>query len=361
MCGNGVTCWEGQTTGDNGGSALQAAVPNFVADFVQGTDYLSLVSFASDARVDVAVTQNFATPIDNAVNTMDFDGGTFGTGGGTNVCPTTGANSTNCPPMSLADNQNAAGVTAAGGTGSPITKVVIYFTDGLMNTIQDTLPCTNNPPSGTLYNFGGQDTGTAFDFFDPNGNFQGSSDHYPNDDYSAIYGCGGSSSCTCSPSGCSGSCGSGLTCSGGHTYVPLSATLSCQGVTTFHSQQSGTQVTFTRSAITAEAQYRAVTTANTMRQESPFVTYFYVIGLGNAVNGSTATKQFLNTVANDPSGPSLYGCGTGAYPPTTNCYNPNLPQGLFVIVPDCPSTACTTELNQAFQTIAAAIRLRLSL
>ena len=135
----------------------------------------------------------------------------------------------------------------------------------------------------------------------------------------------------------------------------------CQGVTTFPSQLTGSQTAFSRSAITAEAKYRAIISANTMRQEDP-QTFFYVVGLGNAVTGDTSTEQFLNTLANDPSGPTNYGCGQGHYtPPYTNCYDQTLPQGLFLIVPDCPSSNCTAELNQAFQVIASAIRLRLSL
>ena len=43
-----------------------------------------------------------------------------------------------------------------------------------------------------------------------------------------------------------------------------------------------------------------------------------------------------------------------------NVYNPNLPQGYFYYVPDCPSSACTAELNAAFQEIAANVLLRLS-
>ena len=44
----------------------------------------------------------------------------------------------------------------------------------------------------------------------------------------------------------------------------------------------GSNVAFTRTNITAEAQYRALYTANQMRAESPVPTYIYVIGLGNA-------------------------------------------------------------------------------
>jgi hypothetical protein len=125
----------------------------------------------------------------------------------------------------------------------------------------------------------------------------------------------------------------------------------CNGVTSFFSQQHNTTESFTRDNVTAETQWRAIYTANAMRSETPVATYFYVIGLGHDVSGSIPTEAFLSTLANDPNGPSNY---PGAV------YNSSLPAGLFLIVPDCPSPACTNELNTAFQTIAAKILLRLS-
>jgi len=40
--------------------------------------------------------------------------------------------------------------------------------------------------------------------------------------------------------------------------------------------------------------------------------------------------------------------------------NPSQPEGLAVFAPNCPSSECTTELQQVFQTIAAKILLRLT-
>src|SRR5271157_1718517 len=107
----------GSMNGNQGGTALKAAVPDFVNDFVNGTDHIALISFASNASVDVALTSNFATPITNAVKVLNFSGGTFGTGAGTNAYSTTDG-----APLSLADNQNS--------TVSYVqeTKVVVYFT-----------------------------------------------------------------------------------------------------------------------------------------------------------------------------------------------------------------------------------------
>ena len=295
---------------DGGGTALQAAVPNFVNDFVNGTDHIALISFASNASVDVALTSNFATPITNAVKALNFSGGTFGTGAGTNACNTPPCSTTDGPPLSMADNQNS--------TVSYVqeTKVVVYFTDGLMNTIQDTFNCTNNPPGPTLYNYGGYDppqTGVAA-LVPTNGT------QWPDIPTNGPppYGNGGGT---------------------------------CNGVTSFFSQQNNTTESFTRAHVTAEAQWRAIYTANAMRSETPVATYIYVIGLGHAVSGDVPTEAFLATLANDPNGPSNY---NGAV------YNGSLPAGLFVVVPDCPSATCTSELNTAFQTIAAKILLRLS-
>ena len=50
--------------------------------------------------------------------------------------------------------------------GDNVIKVVVYFTDGYVNTIQDTFNCTSSL-GPTLYNYGGHDTGTSVDFFKP--------------------------------------------------------------------------------------------------------------------------------------------------------------------------------------------------
>ena len=293
----------GSMSSDGGGTALQTAVPNFVSDFVNGTDHIALISFASNASVDVALTSQFLSPIDSAVQNLNFSGGTFGTGAGTNIYSTTDG-----PPLSMADNQNSS------ISYVQETKVIVYFTDGLMNTIQDTFNCTNKPPGPTLYNYGGYDTGSAVAALVPTDGTQ----------WSDIP--------TNGP-------------------PPYGNNGTCNGVTSFFSQQYQNQESFTRAHVTAETQWRAIYTANAMRSETPVATYIYVIGLGHDVSGSIPTEAFLATLANDPNGPANY---TGAV------YNANLPAGLFVVVPNCPSSTCTTELNTAFQTIAAKILLRLT-
>jgi hypothetical protein len=90
--------------------------------------------------------------------------------------------------------------------------------------------------------------------------------------------------------------------------------------------------------VTADAQYQALQTASLMRAENPGV-YVYAIGLG-----SSPSTTFLQQIANDPA---------------SSTYDPNLPIGMAVFAPDCPSSQCTTELQQVFQTIASKILLRL--
>ena len=320
MCGGNQSC-HGGPDGDHGGDALVGAVPAFIQDFSEGVDHVSMISFASNATVDVPMTQNFTTPITNAVDALDFTGGTFGTAAGTN----TGWSTTYGPPLSLADNQNN---TVTFPTGSGVTKTVVYFTDGLMNTVQDTFNC----PGLTLLNYGGFDASqntSRVESLDPL--------HATNNDF-GCYDAGG------------GGCRSGIP-------YDLAQDVCTQGghpVTTFPSQKYGMQETLSRANVTEEAQWRAIYTANQMRSETPVPTYIYVIGLGNAITDQ-CTSAFLSSLANDPTGPGKYNC-----PGNQPQYNASLPPGLFLQVPNCPSTTCTQSLSQAFQTIAARILLRLS-
>ena len=309
----------GSMQNNDGWSALKAAVPSFVDDFDNTQDSVGMISFASNATIDFSINTNFQTPINNVVNgwtQSTFSGGTFGTGG-TYVA-------SDGPPLAMADHQIG---TVPILTGQNVTRVAVYFTDGLMNTIQDNFTCYTSSTAHATYmlNYGGYDTGTnEVDVFDP---LKGT-DLCPYEGY--------------------GQC---LNPSQGYSVsniVYSSAEKVCQNpwgtyVTKFPSQQLG-QTTINRANVTTEAQYRALQTANTMRNETPGV-YIFVIGLGSQISGSTSTQAFLKNLANDP---------------TSSSYNANLPVGQLFIVPDCPSSTCTQELNTAFQTIAAKILLRLT-
>jgi Flp pilus assembly protein TadG len=276
--------------GDCGGPALINAVPNFVANF-QNTDYLAMMSFASDARVDDAMASNNITNITNTVNSWNsstFAGGTFGLGG-INLA------------KAAEDGENP--------PGTNIVKIVVYFTDGKVNTISDTFNCVSKGvTTPTLYNYGGYDNGSQVDFFVPKA-VSG---------YASGYDLGGVD---------------------GNGYPPAMppSKNDCSPVTQFYSQSTSSNEPFQRSYVTADAKYRSLQTANAMLNEGITI---YSIGLSTA-----ADQTFLQEIANDPSSPT---------------YNPKLPEGLAVFVPNCPSSTCTADLNQVFQVIASKILLRLS-
>jgi len=304
----------GSMTTDGGEAAIQSAVPTFITLFNNSFDEVALLSFSSNARIDVPIGHNFIVPIESAVASMEFSGGTFGTGAGNKpiLSPAIGA------PMSLADLQNNNVVVPP---GQKISKVLVYFTDGLMNAVQDNFYCGTSAPN-VLINYGGYDTGTTVGFLDP----------------------------TCSPdpsgNGCTnesghlsewGECNNG--CPNGFPYDAngdICKNAQGQFVTTFLSQQTGEQTAFTRANVTGESMYRAIYTANAMRIESPVPTYIYTIGLGESI--SPQTQAFLAQLANDPRYPT---------------YIPSQPAGEFFDIPNCPSPTCTAELTAAFEAIAS--------
>ncbi len=269
----------GSMTLNGGSTALPPAVTTFVNYFDNTNDEVAMVSYASHARVDVAINYNFKTPIANAVNAMPFGGGTFGPGG-----------------LTLAKAQND---SVAIQPGQNVVRVVVYFTDGLVNEIQDTFNC----PAAKLINYGGYDTGSSVDFFDPtNGTNWGGVN--------------------------------------GNGYPPYNSTPNyCTGVTKFTSAIDGTQKSFTRTNVTADANFRALQTAAAMRTENPGM-YIYAIGLGSNID-----QTFLKKIANDPGSPT---------------YDPTQPVGMAVFATNCPSAQCSSQLQQVFQTIAARILLRLA-
>ena len=327
MCGGTDACQSG-VSGDDGGEALQAAVPQFVNFFDNSSDEVALISFSDNAVINFPIATGFQSPINTAVQTMQFTGGTFGTGTG-GIWSSTLTNQTletEGPPMSLADmeiNQ----VTAQ--PGQNLIRVLVYFTDGLMNASQDYFHCGGkNNNTLTLVNYGGYDSGDYVGFLDPTSatnewgycdSNQGCPNGFPYDNNGDI---------------CMGANGSPVT--GFAAQDP--ALVSQYG--------SGNVVPFTRANVTEETQYRAIQTAAAMRTETPLPTYIYTVGLGNSV--SPTTEAFLAQLANDPS-----------YPTFINTQ----PAGQFFYVKDCPSsptTICTGEVQQVFNTIASKILLRLT-
>lgn len=298
----------GSMTSDGGAMAIKSAVPTFISLFDNSFDEVGLLSFSDNATIDFPIGYGFITPIDSAVASMQFAGGTFGTGAGNQpiLSPTIGA------PLSLADLQNNS-VVIKPRKRKKISKVLVYFTDGLMNTVQDSFYCGSSAPS-VLINYGGYDSGSYVGFLDP-------------------------TSATTILGTCNHGCGRGFPYNASGAICKNAQGLP---VTTFLSQQTGQQTAFSRANVTAESQYRAIYTANAMRTESPVPTYIYTIGLGTSV--SLGTQAFLAQLANDPRYPT---------------YIPSQPAGELFYIPDCPSPTCTAELNAAFQAIASKLLHRI--
>jgi Flp pilus assembly protein TadG len=270
----------GSMTGNGGSTALPPAVTTFINYFDNNNDEVAMISFASNATIDVPIGYTFITPITNAVNAMKskFSGGTFGPGG-----------------LTDAKAQNDS-VTVL--PGQNVVKVMVYFTDGYANTIQDYLSCSGTP---TLYNFGGYDSGSSVDAFNL-------------------------------------SSGTSLaTYNGVSSWTPTTTCL--KNVNKFTSAINGQLKSLNLTNVTADAKYRALQTATAMRTENPGM-FIYSIGLGTSVD-----QAFLQQIANDPA---------------SSTYNPNQPVGQAVFASNCPSSQCSAQLQQVFQTIAAKILLRLT-
>jgi len=209
-----------------GGKYLPGAVTTFINNFDDTNDAVAMVSFSTiQSNVvfggsPIQPTQPFRSKIINAVDAFTWSGATFSQGGLTNA-------------LVLENNATVA-------PNENVIKVVVFFTDGLANVVQDTLNC----PPNTLLNFGGQDPPyTGYGTFDP-------------------------------------TTGNDVSC----------------GATQFKSQSSGgAMVSLNRVNISNDAVYRAIQVANDMRANKIIV---YSIGCGLAVNST-----FLAQIANDPSTP----------------------------------------------------------
>jgi hypothetical protein len=223
-----------------GGAYLPGAVSTFISNFDDNYDEAAMVSFATTATVDVPMGQPFKQAISAAVTNLNWCGGTFAQGGLTNALVQ--INNATVPP------------------GQNQVKVVVFFTDGLANMIQDTLSC----PTSITWNFGGYSTGSWVGFWNPATTTKSCSDQ--------DNACGNGSS----PIGCSPSC----------------------SATQFHSNQYNAMEIFTRANVTAEAQYRSIQVANDMRANNILVE---AIGLGNETD---LDMNFLSQIANATNSPT---------------------------------------------------------
>ncbi|HTS20129.1 MAG TPA: VWA domain-containing protein [Verrucomicrobiae bacterium] len=247
----------GDGSGSGGGYYLPGAVATFINFFSDSIDEASMASFASTASQDISMEQPFKSDITKAAYalTNHWCGGTFSQGGLTNALVQ--ENNITIPSSQVA------------------LQVVVFFTDGLANMIQDTLSC----PGSITWNFGGQDSGTSVGFWNVATTTTSCSDQNN--------ACGDGSSLR----GCSPAC----------------------SATQFYSNQNGTMESFTRANVTAEAKYRCIQVAQQMQSENILV---YAIGLGGS---SGVNMDFLSQVANATNSPT---------------YNASAPTGLALLADD---------------------------
>jgi hypothetical protein len=238
----------------HGGIYLPGAVSTFINYFADNYDEAAMVSFASTATVDVPMGQPFMQAISAAASNLFWCGGTYSVGGLTNAFV----------------QENSVIVPK----GQAALKVVVFFTDGLANMIQQTLSCS--PTNAWI--FGGVDPPSSGVFF-----FNSTTPNTCSGQDNGCYIADGSSSAAC---GCNAS--------------------------QFFSDQNYTMESFTRANVTAEAQYQAVQVANDMRANNIIV---YSIGLG----GAGVDLYFLAQVANATNSPT---------------YNPSQPTGQAIIAND---------------------------
>jgi Flp pilus assembly protein TadG len=272
----------GDGTGSGGGAALPGAVSSFINYFSDTIDEACMVTFGSTATNEVPMEQPFKSDITAAANGLQWVGGTYSVGGLTNALLQ--ENSVTIPSSEVA------------------LKVVVFFTDGLANMIEQPFICGGQT---NAWVFGGHDspeqyvtffaTNTPYTFAAQNGVCtieDGGSISYP------------------SGSGCQPWC----------------------GITQFYATGATNMENFTRDNVSAEALAQCIQVANLMRANNILV---YSIGLG----GAGVNMDFLSQVANATNYPQ---------------YNPKQPVGLALLAND-PS-----ELQPYFTAIANDILYRLT-
>ena len=267
-----------------GGLYLPSAVANFINVFEDNFDEAAMVSFASTAVTNVAMQTPFKDAITTAASSLSWVGGTFSHGGLTNALAINNA-------VAVPTNQNA-------------IKVVVFFTDGQANMIQNSLSC-----SGTAtWNFGGWESNdVTIGFWSPSAPNTCAGQICPTHINSGSYiGCSGA---TCAPSACS------------PALFPSIA---------------GTNLTMNTTHIVLESEARCIQVANQMRAAGMYV---YCIGLNSAGGVNVPNATFLQEVANDPASPT---------------YDNTQPTGEALV------TGNGANLTQLFQQVAGDIVLRLT-
>lgn len=279
----------------NGGStALPPAVTHFVNQFDDSGDHVAVVSFATIPTVGVRMSSS--PPFKSAVSTY-VNGMTY----------------TLQNPYTFAQTGLDNGLTQINSVTLPANaqKVIVFFTDGWPNMIQDGLNCGGGSGSRTTLAFTMCDAGDV--------SLGLCSTSFP---LAVFTPTGGNTTC--------GSCTSYPSYTGSDPCYPPPA-----GVN-FSSLQSSSQKPVSQTNISNEAFYRAEASATTAQNQNITV---YSIGLGTSITNQAVAQSFLYQVANDPNSPT---------------FNTGLPQGQAVFAPT------SSQLDAVFQQIASKILLRIT-
>jgi Flp pilus assembly protein TadG len=267
--------------------ALSNAVTQFIDQFDDTNDSVALISFAADVTENFAMqTGTFQTAIITDTKTIqkNFNGATWSDGA-----------------LQMAKTEEAKVLALPGNPH--IVHVVLFFTDGNANTIQDAATCTGGTAGSGTWSMGG---------FDP-------------PDTSVAFITKGTNNTVCTETGSDNCCRTG----------------------NFPSHLAGKAMPINTTNVYADGDFRAIADANAMRATVP-PTIVYAIGLQGP--GGSVNKGLLCQIANDPSTISMDAL------PACSAYftaNPNTPQGVVAMA------SSPAELITAFQSIAADIRLRL--
>jgi Flp pilus assembly protein TadG len=278
----------------NGGStALPTAVSDFIDQFDDTNDHVAVVSFATYATVGVQMSNSppFKNAVKSYVNSMGFT-------------------LQNCYTFSQTGLDNGLAQINSATVPSNGVKVIVFFTDGWPNMVQDGLNCASGSGTRTTLNFSQCDPGDV--------TLGLCNSLFPLAVFSTSGGSANCGGCYSYPSYAYGSC-----------YPP-------PAWMTFYSRQSNSYQTMTMSNIWNEAFYRAESSANTALSQNVQI---FSVGLGNAITNQPVAQSFLYQVANDPNSPT---------------FSLSLPQGQALFAPTA------AQLDGIFQQIVAKILLRLT-
>jgi Flp pilus assembly protein TadG len=281
-------------TSNGGATALPSAVINFINQFNDTADHVAVVSFATVATTGVKMTSSppFKSAVTSYVNQMGFS-------------------VSNAYTFAQTGLDNGLAQINSVTLPSNAQKLIVFFTDGWPNMLQDNLNCVKNSSTRTLFNFTQCDPGDV--------SLGICSSSYP---LAVFTTTGGSTTC--------GTCTSYPSPASSDPCYPAPTGM------TFSSQQFSKYETPTMANISNEAFYRAEASAATAQAQNVTI---YSIGLGSVITNQAQAQQFLYQVANDPAGSS---------------YNSSLPQGQAVFAPT------SSQLNTVFQQIASKILLRIT-